>query len=371
MLFSLKKAEVISQMQSYPLQDFASERSQGNGVMSRRKVSVKDLGLGDCEGWLYKRKESKGFLGWRWKKFWFVLKKCSLYWYTSEMAEKAEGYINLRDFTIEQAAECKKKFALKASHVQMVTLYFAAENIKDMNKWLTKLNQASKEHSPTDLTSGECYSEESDDDDDAETAEMCAEDMDQMTLSSHGCLPPPRSSSSPCQDTVPLSLDFNHTESPSADSESWQEISSEENPIVRIQECKGNDGPPSDEMEMMYLHLKQASLSPTGALQPITKRDFRSSFIKRCKDESVNDKLHLIRTLNSTLKAKEADLQVIEQILSEPMNVSKYRQWRDANVLLLQEICEKQPEVQTEPQCELSGPYAAVPGICVYRETSL
>lgn len=57
----------------------------GNGVMSRRRVSVKDLGLGDCEGWLYKRKESKGFLGWRWKKFWFVLKKCSLYWYTSEM----------------------------------------------------------------------------------------------------------------------------------------------------------------------------------------------------------------------------------------------------------------------------------------------
>lgn len=61
-------------------------------------------------------------------------------------------------------------------------------------------------------------------------------------------------------------------------------------------------GPPSDEMEMLYLHLKQASLSPTGALQPTTKRDFRSSFIRRCKNESVNEKLHLIRALNSTLK---------------------------------------------------------------------
>lgn len=53
--------------------------------MSRRKVSVKDLGQGDCSGWLYKKKDSKGFLGTRWKKFWFVLKRCSLYWYTNEM----------------------------------------------------------------------------------------------------------------------------------------------------------------------------------------------------------------------------------------------------------------------------------------------
>uniref|UniRef100_A0A8C1PUG7 Cnksr family member 3 n=1 Tax=Cyprinus carpio TaxID=7962 RepID=A0A8C1PUG7_CYPCA len=179
----------------------------GDDVMSRRKVSVKDLGQGDCQGWLYKRRESKGLLGWRWKKFWFVLKKCSLYWYTSDMAEKAEGYINLRDFTIEQATE---------------------------------------------------------------------------------------------------------------------------------------SGPPSDEMEMLYLHLKQVSLSPTGALQPTTKHDFRSSFIRRCKNESINEKLHLIRALNSTLKAKEADLQAIEQVLSEPsLSACKYRQWRDANVLLLQEIGEK------------------------------
>ncbi|XP_051951476.1 interactor protein for cytohesin exchange factors 1-like isoform X1 [Xyrauchen texanus] len=325
--------------------------------MSRRRVSVKDLGQGDCQGWLYKRKESKGFLGWRWKKFWFVMKKCSLYWYTSDMAEKAEGYINLRDFTVDQAIECRKKFVIKVSHLNMVTLYMAAEKLKDMNKWLTKLKQASNEPEPTDSTNGECYSEESDDDDDeAETADMCAEYMDQLTPSSlHGCLPPPRSSSSPCQDIPLVSGLCKRTETQSADSESWLELSSEDDPILRILEFKGDDSPPSDEMEMLYLHLKHASLSPTGALQPITKRDFRSSFIRRCKDESINDKLHLIRTLNSTLKAKEADLQAIEQVLSEPsLNVSKYRHWRDANVLLLQEISEKhktavEPQVQKQP----------------------
>ncbi|KAK9956256.1 hypothetical protein ABG768_014001 [Culter alburnus] len=386
---SLKAAEENHRMnrrtESYPLQDFAAEKSQGDGVMSRRRVSVKDLGQGDCQGFLYKRKESKGLLGWRWKKFWFVLKKCSLYWYTSDTAEKAEGYINMRDFTVEQATECKKKFAMKASHLHMVTLYFAAENMKDMNKWLAKLTQASNEPEPTDSTNGECYSEESDDDDEADTAEVSVEYMDQLTPGSlHGCLPPPRSSSSPCQDLIPLvSPMCNRTETQSADSESWQEISSEDNPILKLQEFKGNDSPPSDEMEMLYLHLKQASLSPTGALQPTTKRDFRSSFIRRCKNENVNEKLHLIRALNSTLKAKEADLQVIEQVLSEPsLSASKYRQWRDANVLLLQEIGEKhksaveteaqKPLVQTQPQRQsLFRPNAAFPAIPVYTETSL
>lgn len=60
--------------------------------------------------------------------------------------------------------------------------------------------------------------------------------------------------------------------------------------------------PPSDELEMLYLHLKHASLSPCGEIQPVTKRDYRSSFIRRCKNDIINDKLHLVRALNSTLK---------------------------------------------------------------------
>lgn len=57
-----------------------------------------------------------------------------------------------------------------------------------------------------------------------------------------------------------------------------------------------------DEMEKLYIHLKEASLSPIGDRKPSTKREFRASFIKRCKNHVVNDRLHRIRTLNSTLK---------------------------------------------------------------------
>lgn len=52
--------------------------------MSRRRISVKELGQPDHQGWLYRKKESKGFLGMKWKKYWFVLKKTSFFWYSSQ-----------------------------------------------------------------------------------------------------------------------------------------------------------------------------------------------------------------------------------------------------------------------------------------------
>lgn len=56
--------------------------------MSRRRISVKELGQPDHQGWLYRKKESKGFLGMKWKKYWFVLKKTSFYWYNNQQASK-------------------------------------------------------------------------------------------------------------------------------------------------------------------------------------------------------------------------------------------------------------------------------------------
>lgn len=66
----------------------------------------------------------------------------------------------------------------------------------------------------------------------------------------------------------------------------------------------------ADEMEKLYIHLKEASLSPIGERKPSTKTEFRASFIKRCKNQAVNNKLHHIRTLNSTLKVQFLFLSV-------------------------------------------------------------
>ncbi|TSP57642.1 T-lymphoma invasion and metastasis-inducing protein 2 [Bagarius yarrelli] len=273
----------------FQLQDFPTATSQGDVVMSRRKVSVKELGEVDFHGWLYKKTESQAFLRAKWRKYWVVLKECSLYWYKNVSALKAEGYVNLRGFTLDQAQECRRKFAIKASHPQIVTLFFAAENLQDMYKWL------------------KCYSEDSEDDE--ETGAQYTEQLNTSFI--NGC-PLPRSSSSPCRDMLPLvSPVCNTSECVSSDSESWLELStdsqgplcdSEHSDIGRLQDYQGKEGPPSDELEMLYLHLKHANLSPCGELQPVTKRDFRSSFIRRCKNETMNEKLHLVRALNSTLK---------------------------------------------------------------------
>ncbi|KAM7395915.1 hypothetical protein PAMA_007270 [Pampus argenteus] len=139
--------------------------------MSRRRVSVRDLGAVDCEGWLHRRKEGRSFLGSKWKRYWFVLAKSSLYWYNDKMAEKAEGFINLSGFTIEQAKQCRKKHAMTASHPQVVTIFIAAESFTEMNKWISKLSAAAE---PCDLINAEeCYSEGSDQDDDDSVLTSC------------------------------------------------------------------------------------------------------------------------------------------------------------------------------------------------------
>lgn len=55
-----------------------------------RRISCKDLGKGDCEGWLYKQKERKGFFpsGHQWVKRWIVLKDHLLYSYRDENVSK-------------------------------------------------------------------------------------------------------------------------------------------------------------------------------------------------------------------------------------------------------------------------------------------
>lgn len=171
----------------------------------------------------------------------------------------------------------------------------------------------------------------------------------------------------------------NTSECVSSDSESWLELSSdsqgplcvsERSDIGRLQDYQGAEGPPLDELEMLYLHLKHANLSPCGELQPVTKRDYRSSFIRRCKNDTMNEQLHLVRALNSTLKAKEADLLAIEQVLAEStLDGNKYRRWKSANVLLLEEINQKTQTVEENPGVQPEQKASSTP--VVFTETSL
>ncbi|KAG7460627.1 hypothetical protein MATL_G00200680 [Megalops atlanticus] len=399
----------------------SKRRPRGHERMSRRRVSVKELGQPDCQGWLYKKKEGKAFLGIKWKKYWFMLKKASLYWYTSQTAEKAEGYINLAGFKIDQAVECKRKHAMKAHHPQIMTFYFAAESSKEMYKWLSKLSeQVSSQDASTDGNTGECYSEASDHEE-AESMMEASSNSEQATTASES-LPPPSITSSPNETrgsaSSPVSAVTSQNSPLANHSQSWLDISMTCCPeTAETTECSMQDlpehplqpetrtgegfhrppstlDPPvivlsgdhpedqvtspssepkdegceeatSDEMEKLYIHIRQASLSPTGERKPSTKREFRSSFIKRCRNQNINEKLHLVRTLNSTLKAKEADLLTIEQVLADPsLSALKYREWKEANFLLLQEIFDRRQPLGGSVE-------QPVTATCIFTETSV
>ncbi|KAM7136114.1 interactor protein for cytohesin exchange factors 1 isoform 2-T6 [Molossus nigricans] len=401
-----------------PLRQKPRKKIQGFFTMSRRRISCKDLGHADCQGWLYKKKEKGTFLSNKWKKFWVVLKASSLYWYSNQMAERADGFVNLPDFTVEKASECKKKHAFKISHPQIKTFYFAAENTQEMNVWLNKLGLSVIHHEST-TKDEECYSESEQDDPEiaVETAwPPCSAETLSPSAAQRASSSSPKlsetlcsfsslenttrtpstlsslskerqswidmNSSSAAEDVSPsiaVAMEF-HPPAPSgADSQralensvatsesrflnslSGEKTSSLSSNLDHLTVPDQLTGPKmmdreeakvsEDEMEKLYKSLEQASLSPLGDRRPSTKKELRKSFVKRCKNPSINEKLHKIRTLNSTLKCKEHDLAMINQLLDDPkLTARKYREWKVMNTLLIQDIYHQQQDDSSAPE---------------------
>ncbi|XP_060097031.1 interactor protein for cytohesin exchange factors 1 isoform X1 [Heteronotia binoei] len=392
-----------------PLRQKTRKKNQGICVMSRRRISCKDLGLADFQGWLYKKKEKGSFIGSKWKKFWCVLKGSSLYWYRNQLAEKAEGFLSLPNFTVDQAMECKKKYAIKITHPKIKTFYFAAENAEEMITWLNKLGLAVVKQVNI-KNEEECYSESDheepeinmetppppySDKNEPEQQEPSSTSLVSSSLSSpessrksqgfsssslSKALHPDRQS---WLDFVNSSLTGEEVDNPSSNviddsqdpaclvktdcnktmesgmepEDSFQNSLRKGTPV--LDQDKDNIAEPGktalktqpkeqgkcsiDEMEKLYKSLEQASLSPIGDRRPSTKRELRKSFIKRSKNPSVNEKLHKIRALNSTLKCKEHDLAMINQLLEDrKLTARKYREWKNTNSMLVQDIYQQQ-----------------------------
>ncbi|XP_076878803.1 connector enhancer of kinase suppressor of ras 2-like isoform X2 [Brachyhypopomus gauderio] len=479
------------------------KRTKGSGTGgSRRKISCKDLGHGDCEGWLWKKKDAKGYFTQKWKKYWFILKDSSLYWYMNQNDEKAEGFISLPEFRIDRAIECRRKYAFRACHPKIKSFFFATDSLEEMNRWMNRLGLAAIGYTPDDKVPrpDEDYWSESDQDDVDGTMTLKQDglsahgDTYRRTPSAHRLHcpeppagPPTRSQSSVnlmCCPPSPLPPQVNsaspfpehgrHFSSESAHSHSsaedggvgveggsasrrssgyrsghrerrsWQDLI--ETPLtssglhfLQTSPCEadwgyegvlwggvrvpmsperrrqatlparrhhmdrdgpfplvsGDDGGPqvhrrahkqrsqslprnrevqarslqgyeedrsedqgagpvrhseaSDEansavdgLEELYHALERANISALGHVRPVTKQEFRRSFLNRCVDPVLNDKLHHIRVLNSTLKAKEGELVTINKLLEDPhLTAKKFREWRQQHSELLLDICEQ------------------------------
>ncbi|KAM7375978.1 hypothetical protein PAMP_005732 [Pampus punctatissimus] len=276
-------------------------------AISRRRVSCRELGRPDCDGWLWKkRKDSSVFIAQKWQRFWFILKGPSLYWYTSQQDEKAEGFVNIASYSIESAGEHKRKYVFKMCHQRFHNFFFAADNVSDMSKWIncliTAIQKHKKFHTGPD-SEEECYSETESESEGSPSPRRRNKKVQSNTL------PRPKGKTN----KVPLS-----------------------SPLTGG--SKGTGGP-VDEMGMMLNNIKEGGVSLIGHEQPFTHDHFRKSFIRRNKNPVINEKAHTLRALQSTLKAKEAELQQINKILDDSdLTACKYRQWKDHNEELVQEI---------------------------------
>uniref|UniRef100_A0AAX7SGH4 Connector enhancer of kinase suppressor of Ras 1 n=1 Tax=Astatotilapia calliptera TaxID=8154 RepID=A0AAX7SGH4_ASTCA len=279
-------------------------------AMSRRRVSCRDLSHPDCDGWLWKkRKESSVFIAQKWQRFWFVLNGPHIYWYKSQQEEKAEGFLNISSYGIESAGEHKRKYVFQMCHPKFQNFIFAADNVNDMSKWINCLITAIQKHKKFNKgpdNEEECYSE-----------------TESESESSPSTRRKNKVSSKVQSSTLPLPKGKNRAPLPRPTTEG----------------SKGTEPGQVDEMGMMLNNLKEGGVSLIGHEQPFTHDHFRKSFIRRNKNPVINEKALTLRALQSTLKAKEAELQQINKILGDSdLTPSKYRQWKENNEELFKEI---------------------------------
>ncbi|XP_078538798.1 connector enhancer of kinase suppressor of ras 1 [Lissotriton helveticus] len=295
--------------------------------LSRRRVSCKDLGQADCDGWLWKKKENPGFMSQRWKRCWCHLTGNSLYWYNHPHDEKAVGFINVSTYYLESAREPKKKYEFQLCHEKYKPFVFAADSLAEMSMWVTRLitsvtkyTSPSKAHHPKEE---DCYSESEADD---------AEEESPRPLS----MP-----DEPKREMLQPLTQVQHLLPTAANSGSKEKVPPKSPLAVKRPEsyAAASADPPVDDIEVLFQCLKQGGVSLIGKERLLTREQLRQSFIKRNKDPQINDRAHAVRTLKSTLKAKESELQVLEQVLNNPALTSEtFKNWKKDHEEMYREL---------------------------------
>uniref|UniRef100_A0A8C5H8W6 Connector enhancer of kinase suppressor of ras 2-like n=1 Tax=Gouania willdenowi TaxID=441366 RepID=A0A8C5H8W6_GOUWI len=424
----------------------------GCSCASRRRISCKDLGHGDCEGWLWKKKDAKGYFTQKWRKYWFILKESCLYWYTNQNDEKAEGFISLPEFRIDRAIECRRKFAFKACHPKIKSFFFinnqracvstdywsesdqdevdgtmtlkqeGPSSICDTYHRTPSVNSSSPFPEPKHgrhFSSESTHSHSSAEDQRGDGMGMgtgtgststhssgCRsshrerrswQDLIETPLTSAGLhflqtapgeseygMSPERRR----QATLPVrrhhaaerdrdrdgpfplergpythshthrrshkqrsqSLPRNRDPMPgkllhtSAHMEERSEDEEAEGQVADLLEGEEGKSIPLDGLEQLYRAIEQANVTALGDPRPCSRQELRRCFTQRSRDPLLNDRLHRVRALRSTLKAKESELSVICALLEDPGLCSQtFREWKLWHSELFSEICQFSP----------------------------
>ncbi|KAF7205901.1 connector enhancer of kinase suppressor of ras 2 isoform X1 [Nothobranchius furzeri] len=272
--------------------------------ISKRRISCRDLGQGDCQGWLWKKKDAKTYFSQKWKKYWFILKDTCLYWYMNEEDEKAEGFVSLPEFKIDRATECRRKYAFKACHPKIKTFYFAAENVDDMSRWLSRLSMA---------VAG--YSEQ----------EKIHQDQDYWSESDHDDMEippvPKRDSPPPPYDTYPRAASVSPYLEPKcghlSSSDTFQSRSSHEEYHSEPQESSSNHSVSPGQKMSSHRNSWQDQMESS------TRMHYLQTFpVEQSLQSEDRDQLEMEYRRQSTLPAQRSLLQEQYRALPLPLRTS-------------------------------------------------
>uniref|UniRef100_A0A6J0ULC6 Connector enhancer of kinase suppressor of ras 1 n=1 Tax=Pogona vitticeps TaxID=103695 RepID=A0A6J0ULC6_9SAUR len=293
--------------------------------LSRRRISCQELGQVDCDGWLLKKKDHVGFMAQKWKRFWFVLKGQTLYWYSHPNDEKAAGLINVSAYRLESTKEQKKKYVFQFTHETYKPFIFAAETLADLSMWVSRLITSMMKHNPVHKSAPpkqeDCYSETEAEDPEDDSPRQSLERPKRRELREEQLLTGATASN----------------ESPSKSPRDSPALGSKEDKSMPSPSPTGD--PEGDDLESLMKCLQQGGVSLIGKQQVFTREYYRKSFVKRNKNPEINEKIHLVRTLQSTLKAKTAELQLLDILLDDSeLTSEKFRQWKEQHQELYQEI---------------------------------
>ncbi|NXI66848.1 CNKR1 kinase, partial [Anseranas semipalmata] len=314
---------IVPNHSSVPIQGSPETGRRPKGVatrLSRRRVSCRDLGRVDCDGWLLKKKDHVGFMAQKWKRCWFVLKGNTLYWYHHPNDEKAAGLINVATYNLESTREQKKKYVFQLSHERYKPFIFAAETLADLSMWVSHLVTAKMKHTvahqPVPHREEDCYSETEAEDPDDESPRQGCDSLFLTSGESSSAASSPQGSPRP---RSPMGFWGCPT--------LWC-------PSPRPDPCE-------EDLESLMQCLKQGGVSLIGRQRFLTQEQCRKSFIRRNKNPHINEKVHAVRALQSTLKAKLEELQALEQLLDDATLTSeKFRRWKEEHQDLYQELQE-------------------------------
>ncbi|XP_041273238.1 connector enhancer of kinase suppressor of ras 1 [Onychostruthus taczanowskii] len=283
--------------------------------LSRRRVSCRDLGRVDCDGWLLKKKEHVGFMAQKWKRCWCVLKGHALYWYNHPNDERAAGLINVATYNLESTREQKKKYVFQLCHQTYKPFVFAAETLADLSMWVSRLVTAKTKytlaHQAVPDKEEDCYSETE------------AEDPDEESPRHGSDSPRKRLQNTPEKAQL----------SPASSAAS--------SPQGSPRPCSPME-PGGEDLESLLRSLRQGGVSLTGQQRrALTQEQCRKSFLRRNRNPHINERVHAVRALQSTLKAKLAELQALEQLLGEAeLTSDTFRRWKEEHQELYQELRE-------------------------------